>query len=299
MHISVLLNEAIKGLEIAAGDIFVDATLGGGGHSSEVCRIHARSVRIVAIDRDSSAIDRARQKISESECDVVFVNDNFRNLAQILDDLSLPAADKFLFDLGFSSDQIAGSGRGFSFMQDEPLIMTYEVAPGKDALTADQLVNEWSESELEQLLRELGEERYASLISRAIVTARNEHPIRTTKELREIVERAVPLSYLKGRIHPATRTFQAIRIAVNGELTAIAEGLTAAWQRLNPGGRIAVISFHSLEDRMVKQFFKDKVRDGEGVTLAKKPVTASEEELEANPRARSAKLRIIEKSKSN
>jgi 16S rRNA (cytosine1402-N4)-methyltransferase len=297
-HIPVLLNEIIDGLKIAAGEVFVDATLGAGGHTEEVCRLFGRSVRLIAIDRDQHAIDRARERLMQYQSDVVFVNDNFRNLSSILSDLSIPAVDKVLFDLGFSSDQLDSDGgeegRGFSFQKDEPLLMTFETNPDTNSLTAKEIVNEWPEIKLAELFKELGEERFAVRIAGAIASRRKESAIETSGQLAELVKDAVPAGYEKGRIHPATRTFQALRIAVNGELTALQEGLKAAWEKLNPQGRIAVISFHSLEDRIVKQYFRGLLNSG-GEPITKKPIIASADEISANPRARSAKLRIIKK----
>jgi len=302
-HIPVLLNEATEGLEIAAGDVFVDATLGAGGHTEEVCRLFGRSVRLIAVDRDQGAIERSRKRLAQYPCDVVYVNDNFRNFSTILNDLSMPAVDKVLFDLGFSSDQLVPpeeledeEGRGFSFQRDEPLLMTYERDPSASSLTAKEIVNEWPEEKLAELLRELGEEKFANRIAGAIVLRRKERNIETSGDLANVVKQAVPPNYERGRIHPATRTFQALRIAVNGELTALSEALKAAWKRLNPQGRIAVISFNSLEDRIVKRYFKELSTQG-GELIVKKPITASGDEIKANPRARSAKLRIIKKEK--
>lgn len=293
-HVSVLLQEAIAGLDIDSGDIFVDATLGDGGHSARVAEMFGRGVKIVGIDADAEAIKRSRARLAEVECDVTFVEDNFRNLDAILAGLGVHNVDKILFDLGMSSFQIEESGRGFSFRRSEPLIMTF-APPRQSFLTAYELVNFTSKEELRDIIRRYGEERYAGRIAAKIASVRKEERIQKADELAEIIAGAVPASYRHGRIHPATRTFQALRIAVNDELTALSEGIAAGFERLSKQGRMAVISFHSLEDRIVKRFFRGKVAAYEGQLVTKKPIAASEEEMAANPRARSAKLRIIEK----
>lgn len=203
--------------------------------------------------------------------------------------------NKVLFDFGLSSDQLEVSGRGFSFQRDEPLLMTFSVIPKLGQLSALEIINGKSEEELAQIIRDYGEEKFAGRIAKTIVSARGKDIIRTSKELEEIIFRAVPAAYRRGRIHPATRTFQAIRIAVNDELSAIREGLQKAAALLSANGRIAAISFHSLEDRIVKESFRAFAKDKKFKILTKKPLTATEEEMRENPRARSAKLRLIEK----
>lgn len=314
-HISVLLHESIEGLDIHEGDVFVDGTLGDGGHTAEVIKKFggaAPKITVVGIDRDQDAIDRVTKKFTDEgilSSKVFLKLGNFRNVEEILASVGLNTAQRFLFDIGLSSRQIDESGRGFTFQKDEPLLMTFEkadnVTTGETKVsttpTAREVVNEWSEENLYQIIQGFGEEKFAYKIAKGIVAARTLKPIETTGELVEIIKKATPFYYHRGRIHPATRTFQAIRIAVNDELEAIRDALKSAWKLLTPGGRIAVISFHSLEDRIVKQYFNElkETEDENGKPIAKiiskKPIVATEEEIKQNPRSRSAKLRIIEK----
>jgi len=296
IHKSVLLNEAISGLNLKSGDIFFDGTLGGGGHSKKVCEIFGKSVKIIGVDRDSQAVQRAADKFEKLDCDFAFQTASFRNIDKVLDNLNIKAANGILLDLGLSSDQIEESSRGFSFQKDEPLRMTFSAEIGDETVTARTILNEWSEETLADILFGYADERYARRIAKKIVEARRIKPIEKTFELAEIIKTAVPIGYQKGRMHFATKTFQAIRIAVNDEIEALKEGLVKGYERLAAGGRMAIISFHSGEDRIVKNFFKEKKAAEEGLISAKKPITASEEELAENPRARSAKLRIFEKS---
>lgn len=291
MHKSVLLQETIDGLDIKAGDTVVDATLGGGGHAEEILRRFGDEVAVVGIDADSRAIERAEKKIGRRD-NFIAVCENFRNIDSALGSAGVEKADKFLFDLGLSSDQLQESGRGFSFQKDEPLLMTLASNPEKDATTAEQIVNEWSAASLESIIKGYGEERFAKRIAEALVQARKSARIETAAKLAALIESAVPR---RGKIHPATKTFQALRIAVNDEISALEEGLSKSFARLKEGGRIAVISFHSIEDRVVKRFFKEIAKRGEGKIITKKPITPQREEILENPRARSAKLRIIEK----
>ena len=297
IHKSVLLNEAISGLNLKPGDIFFDGTLGGGGHSKKVCELFGKSVKIIGVDRDSQAVRRATDKFKSLECDFSFQTASFRNIDKVLDNLNIKAVNGILLDLGLSSDQIEESSRGFTFQKDEPLRMTFSSESGDGEVTAQTILNEWSEETLADILFGYADERYARRIAKKIVERRQVKPIEKTFELVEIVKSAVPIGYQKGRMHFATKTFQAIRIAVNDEIEALKEGLAKGYERLAAGGRIAVISFHSGEDRIVKNFFKEKKMVGNGFATTKKPITASEEELGRNPRARSAKLRIFEKSK--
>jgi 16S rRNA (cytosine1402-N4)-methyltransferase len=313
-HISVLLNESIDGLAIQPCDIFVDGTLGDAGHTIEVLKRFPGDVTVVGIDKDADSLARVEKKFEEifssaSKKPKVFLQQgNFKNCNSMLSQLGFEKADRFLFDIGMSSRQIDESGRGFSFRRDEPLIMTFENPENEivgdeksksnvssEMVTAKAVVNEWQEDTLVDILAGFGEERFAKRIARGIVEARKVKPIETTTDLVNIILASTPKSYHHGKIHPATRTFQAIRIAVNGELDAITEGLKNAWRVLSPKGRIAVISFHSLEDRIVKQYFNELKKEGVGKVITKKPITASDEEIKANPRSRSAKLRIIEK----
>jgi len=246
---------------------------------------------LIGFDLDHDAIERAESILAESVCKKILVEANFRELGAELGKLGINRIDKALFDLGWSSFQLE-AGRGFSFQKDEPLLMTY--TKDVNGLTADVIVNTWAEGSIADVLYGWGEERYARRIAKAIVERREIKPIKTSRELADIVKGAVPVVYRYGRLHPATKTFQALRIAVNDELGALKQGISAAWDRLNANGRIAVISFHSIEDREVKRLFADLAKHG-GRLVVKKPIVAGKEELIANPRARSAKLRIIEK----
>lgn len=287
IHKTVLLNEAIDGLNLGSGKVAIDATFGGGGHSKRICEKYP-GIKIIAMDQDASAIERGKELMRG--CDVTFLNQNFREIGST-------KADAILFDLGLSSDQLDNSGRGFSFLKNEPLLMTMKENPSPEDTTARDVVNTWEEKNLADIIFGYGEEKLSRKIARAIVEAREIHPIETTFELVAVIEDAVGGAYRRQKIHPATRTFQAVRIAVNDELGALSMGLTRGFEALNVGGRMAVISFHSLEDRAVKKFFKAKVDKGEGVLINKKVITASEQEIKNNSRARSAKLRIIEKIK--
>ena len=301
IHISVLLHEALDGLDLKEGQIFVDATVNSGGHSSVVLEKFGKTIKIVGIDVDAEALMRAKVNLIDPqdgyqhEHDVHLVESNFRNLDTALDSIGVGQVDAFLFDLGVSSNQIDDSGRGFSFKRNEPLLMTLKSKPQGDDTTAYEVVNEWAEDTLADIIFGFGEEKFARRIARGIVEARAKEPIKTSEQLAEIITQSTPLFYRFKKIHPATRTFQAIRIAVNDELTAIKEGLRKAFERLKPGGRMAVISFHSLEDRIVKHYFKDLVDAGTARAVTKKPIAPTEQEQAENPRSRSAKLRIIEK----
>ncbi|MEK7567268.1 MAG: 16S rRNA (cytosine(1402)-N(4))-methyltransferase RsmH [Patescibacteria group bacterium] len=294
-HIPVLLNEAIKILEPERGRAFIDATADGGGHTEEILKRMNANAILVAVDRDESAIERLKNRFF-GDSRLKLVVGNFRNLKSLAKNFS-KVYDGIIFDLGMSSDQLnppaGGSGRGFSFKKDEPLLMTYETKPGPNQLTAASVINSWPEEKLAEILKDYGEERHARRIAKAIVEERRRLKILSTLRLAEIVSRAVPALYRRNKLHPATRTFQALRIAVNDELGTLEEGLDGAWQIIAIGGRIAVISFHSLEDRIVKNFFRDKKSKGEAKILTKKPLRSADEEVKINPRSRSAKLRAI------
>jgi len=289
MHIPVLLKEVLSGLVIKRGEIFLDCTAGSGGHCGAVCRQLGSSVKIIAIDQDEDAISRVKEELFP--CDGIFKVGNFRNLGRILDETGINQPNKILFDLGLSSNQLEESHRGFSFQRNEPLLMTFEKNPLDYRSTAAGIVNGWSQEEITDILQRFGEERWARKIAEAIITERKNKPITTSQQLAELITKIVP----RGKIHPATKTFQALRIAVNDELNTLTEGLRQSFQRLAPNGRLAVISFHSLEDRIVKFFFKDKEKENLGKILTKKPIPPTAEEITKNGRARSAKLRIIEK----
>jgi 16S rRNA (cytosine1402-N4)-methyltransferase len=294
-HESVLLVEAVEGLALEPGDVVVDGTIGGAGHFAALLGELDASGTLIGIDADQDAIARAEAVQKEEEGigapQVRLAHDNFRNLAAILDSFGIDTIDKALFDLGWSSFHLT-SGRGFSFKADEPLLMTYgEPEEGK---TAADLVNSATEEELADIIYQYGEERFARMIARAIVRARKEHSIITTTQLSEVISSGVPAWYQHRRLHPATKTFQALRIAVNDEFGALREGLAAALSRLAPGGRIAVITFHSIEDRIVKTMLREAAYGGKGRLVNRKPIVPTAAEAGRNPRARSAKLRIFE-----
>ncbi|MEX0935181.1 MAG: 16S rRNA (cytosine(1402)-N(4))-methyltransferase RsmH [Candidatus Paceibacterota bacterium] len=291
-HIPVLLDEVLDLLDPQEGEIFVDGTIGNGGHAREIGKKLGASGTIIGLDEDSEALKMAEENLSDLACTTHLIRENARNITQVLDDLEIKYVDGILLDLGIRSEQIDSSGRGFSFKGEEPLLMTFNPHPKEDDLTASTIVNQWDGENIEAVISGYGEERYARRITEAIISTRKESPINTTKDLREIIEEAVPARYRRGRIHPATRTFQALRIAVNDEIEALREVLRGGWGRLGPNGRFAVISFHSLEDRVVKHFFK---RQRDALIHTKKPLQPSEEERAENPRARSAKLRVAER----
>lgn len=294
-HVPVLLHETIELLDIRPGDTVLDCTLGAGGHSSAIANMLGHQGTLIGLDADSEAIARARKKIGTTKCATHFIQENFRNLDCALDRLGIVSADKILFDIGFSSDQLELSGRGFSFQKDEPLLMTLKDNPMDDDLTAEEIVNKWEEKHIADVLYGFGGERFSRKIAHGITEARKQKRITTTSELVAIIEKSVPAAYRRGRIHPATKTFQALRIAVNDELGALSEALEKGTKRLKIEGRIAVISFHSLEDRTVKEFFKKKMAEGVLTILTKKPLVPAREEQRENPRSRSAKLRGAQK----
>ena len=293
-HTPVLLHETIESLSIKPDDTVVDATLGGAGHARYLADKLGEKGTLIGFDVDTHAIARAESALAGVKPKVLLVQANFRHLDQELAKLGVRNITKTLFDLGWSAYQL-DSGRGFSFLREEPLLMTYATEPNSETLTAKRIVNEWKEESIADVLWGWGEERYSRRIARAIIAERQHKPIASSLQLAEIIARAVPLAYRRGRLHPATRTFQALRIAVNDELGALRDGLKAAWEKLSPQGRIAVITFHSIEDRLVKQLFVAWEKTGEGLRVFKKPIAPGKEELTRNPRARSAKLRTIEK----
>ena len=294
-HISVLLNESIQGLALKDGDTVFDGTFGGGGHTRAMLA-GGKDIKIIATDLDTGAISRGQELVNEYNGRLILENDNFGNISKILDSHNLVGVDKILLDLGWSSDQLEYGGRGLSFLKDEPLLMTLKDKTVESDVTADDIVNHWAEDTIADILFGFGDEKHSRRIAKAIIDTRKIKPIKTTSELVEVISKAVPPSYRFGKIHPATRTFQALRIAVNRELEILEEVLEAGWKALNKEGRIAVISFHSLEDRMVKQFFKKLATEEDAEILTKRPITATKEEVSMNPRSRSAKLRIIKKN---
>lgn len=305
-HVSVLLRECIDGLNIKPDGIYLDGTLGLGGHSYEIAS-RLSTGRLICIDRDETAIERAGKRLAPFMDRVSLVHGNFSDAAAIIDSLNIPGVDGMLFDLGVSSPQLDEAQRGFSYMSDAPLDMRMDRSGGA---TAYDVVNGWDENRLNRILWDYGEERYARRISRAILERRTQRPIETTMELVEIIKGAMPAAALREKQHPAKRTFQAIRIAVNDELAAISAMMDSAPDRLNIGGRLCVISFHSLEDRIVKAGIAAREngctcpREAPVCTcgfvktlksLNRKPILPGAEELEANPRSRSAKLRVAER----
>ncbi len=306
-HKPVLLEECLEALAIRPGGTYLDGTLGRAGHSLEILR-RLKGGRLIGIDRDMTAIEAARERLAEYKDHVTLVHGNFCDLGEILSSLHVDKVDGMLFDLGVSSPQLDEAQRGFSYMHDAPLDMRMDTSA---ALDARQVVNTWSGEELRRILYEYGEERYAPQIARAIVRRREERPLETTGELVEVIRSAMPAQALREKQHPAKRSFQAIRIAVNGELDALAPMLRSAAEGLKPGGRLAVITFHSLEDRIVKQTMRELAtgcicppefpvcvcgRKPKLKLVTRKPIVSGAAELEENPRARSAKLRVAERT---
>ncbi len=305
-HVSVLLDECIEALHIDPAGTYLDGTLGGAGHSSVIAS-RLTTGRLIGIDRDPKALAAAAQRLAPYADRVTLVHSNFSRLDEVLEELDIPGVDGILLDLGVSSPQLDEAQRGFSYMADAPLDMRMN---SQDTLTAYEVVNSWPKEELRRILYEYGEERYAPQIAAAIERRRAERPIATTLELVDVIRSAMPPQALREKQHPAKRSFQAIRIAVNDELGAVARVMEAAIPKLNPGGRLAIITFHSLEDRIVKNAMASAAK---GCTcppefpvcicgnkpkvklLSRKPIVSGREELDRNPRARSAKLRVCEK----
>ena len=305
-HISVLLDECIDGLAIKPDGIYVDGTLGGAGHSSQIVK-RLTTGRLIGIDRDPVALKAAGEQLAPYADRVTLVHSNFCEIASVLKDLNIPGVDGILLDLGVSSPQLDDGARGFSYMADAPLDMRMN---NQDSLTAHTVVNTWSYEELKRILYDYGEERYAPKIAAAICSRREQAPIETTLELVDVIRSAMPAVALREKQHPAKRSFQAIRIAVNDELGSVEKVMEDAIPCLNPGGRLAIITFHSLEDRIVKNGMaaaskgctcppsfpvcvcgkKPKVK-----LISRKPIISGQEELDRNPRARRAKLRVCEK----
>ena len=308
-HRPVLLDECIEALNIRPEGVYLDGTLGRAGHSREIARRLHDGGRLICVDRDQAALDAAQERLGEWMDRVTLVHSNFDRVGEILDELGIAGVDGMLFDLGVSSPQLDDGSRGFSYMADAPLDMRMDQSEG---LTAADVVNTWSQEELRRILFQYGEERYAPLIAAAIVRRREERPIATTLELVDIIKGAMPARALKEKQHPAKRSFQAIRIAVNDELACVDRMIQSAVPKLSKGGRLAVITFHSLEDRIVKtglsEFARGCIcppdfpvcvcgRTPDIKLINKKPILPSQQEIEENPRARSAKLRVAEKLK--
>ena len=305
-HVSVLLQECIDGLNIKPDGIYVDGTLGGAGHSSQIAA-RLTTGMLIGIDRDPIALAAAGKRLEPFGDRVKLVHSNFCEIARVLEELNIPGVDGILLDLGVSSPQLDDASRGFSYMADAPLDMRMN---GEDAISAYEVVNTWEQSELKRILYDYGEERYAPQIAAAICRRRAEKPIETTLELVDVIRSAMPSAALREKQHPAKRSFQAIRIAVNDELGAVEQVMRDAIPCLNPGGRLAIITFHSLEDRIVKNGMAEAAK---GCTcppnfpvcvcgkkpkvklISRKPIVSGQKELDENPRARSAKLRVCEK----
>ena len=286
LHIPVLLQESIDGLSIQKGDIVVDGTFGGGGHSSTMLAQYGGDISLVCVDLDEAAQTRFEEIVGERPY-ATFVHANFKDVTKILAKAKTSHVDKVLLDLGTSTFQLLADTRGFSFQSDAPLSMAFSENGSHTGFTAWDIANEWGEASIADIIYAYGEDRASRKIARAIVEAREGGEIKTSSQLASIIQGAFKS---RGRIHPATKTFQSFRIAVNDELQVIKDALNSWWEVLAPRGRIAVITFHSLEDRIVKQWMKTNER-----VITKKPIVPSREELSTNPRSRSAKLRIIEK----
>lgn len=293
-HITVLLHETVDGLTLKSGDTAIDATLGLGGHSEALSRIVGPTGTVLGIDADSEALALAKKRLKDAPARMRYALGNFRDISRHAHDAGITRVNGVVYDLGWNALQLE-AGRGFSFTSADPLVMTYASPPGENAVTAHRIVNTWSESDLTEMLRTLGEERFASRIAKGICEGRALSPITTADELAHVVAESVPVFYRRRKIHPATKTFQAIRMMVNDELSSLSESLQEAFALLAPSGRIAVITFHSLEDALVKRAFKSFAAELGANIITKKPLVPSAEEIAQNPRARSGKLRIVEK----
>ena len=294
-HISVLKNESIDGLAIKKGDIIIDGTLGGGGHTFEMIKRWGNSIKIIGLDLDLDAKVRTEKTIGHTPNDFIFINAGFQDIDKVLKDLSISEVDGILLDLGISSFQLEVAGRGFSFLKDEPLLMTMKKDPTDEDLTAKEIVNTWEEESIADIIYGFGEEKYSRKIAKKIIESRKEKEIETTFDLVKIIGDAVGGHYKGLRIHPATRTFQSLRIATNSELSNLEEVIEKGFNCLKKGGIMSIISFHSLEDRIVKKAFVALKEKEEGKIITKKPIIPNEDEIKLNPRSRSSKLRVIEK----
>lgn len=306
-HVSVLLKETIDGLNINPDGIYVDGTLGGGGHAYEVCKHLSSKGRLIGIDQDSEALEAARERLSEFEDKVTMVRSNYCEIDTILKDLDIDKVDGIVLDLGVSSYQLDNLERGFSYKADAPLDMRMDT---RQMITASDVVNDYSENELYRIIRDYGEDRFAKNIAKHIVMARKKKPLTTTGELSEIVKESIPMKFQAKGGHPAKKTFQAIRIEVNNELKVLKDSIDTMIEHLNPSGRICIITFHSLEDRIVKTKFRENENPcicppdfpvcvcgkvSKGKVITRKPIIPSEEEIVNNKRAKSSKLRIFER----
>jgi len=291
-HIPVLLEEVVDNLSPEVGDLIVDATLGEGGHSREILNRIVPGGHLIAIDKDEAVIERARERLRQFDGKFTCVKGDFRHIGDILKAQGVDEIDGALFDLGMSSFQLDDPERGFSFLQDGPLDMQFGADSG---ISATEIVNKYGQERLADIIKNFGDERHAKLIAKTICSERKKKKISTTKELSYIITRAVGKKYRTQKLHPAARTFQAIRICANDELEAAEEGIVEAVEYLKPGGRVCVISFNSLEDRIVKNLFRERKKEGILKIITKKPLVPSTDEIRSNPRARSAKLRVAER----
>lgn len=306
-HVSVLLDETIAGLNIKPDGIYVDGTLGGGGHAYEVLKRLSPKGRLIGIDQDGEALQAAGERLKEFEDKVTLVRDNYCEIERVLKDLNIEKVDGIVLDIGVSSYQLDNLERGFSYKSDAPLDMRMDT---RQVLTAADVVNTYSENELFKIIKDYGEDKFAKNIAKHIVLARKDKPFETTKELSEVIKRAIPMKVQAKGGHPAKKTFQAIRIEVNRELTVLKESIDKMIEYLNPEGRICIITFHSLEDRIVKMKFRENEnpctcpsdfpvcvcgKKSKGRVITRKPIIPSDEEIEVNKRAKSSKLRIFER----
>ena len=306
-HKSVLLNETIENLNIKPDGIYVDGTLGGGGHSYEIAKRLSQNGRLIGIDQDEDAIRAAGERLAEFKDKVTIVRDNYCNMDKVLKSLGVRGADGILLDIGVSSYQLDEAERGFTYKQDAPLDMRMDK---RQSMTARDIVNEYSEGELYRIIRDYGEDKFAKNIAKHIVEARSVKPVETTFELNEIIKAAIPLKFRATGGHPAKKTFQAIRIELNKELEVLDESIDTITNLLNDEGRLCIITFHSLEDRIVKTRFKNNEnpctcppdfpvcvcgKKSKGIVVTRKPIVPSEEELQENKRAKSSKLRVFER----
>jgi len=281
MHIPVLLKEVLECLNIKPNENYIDCTMNGGGHAREILKRNKPDGKVLGIEIDKEIFDKV-----EKQDRLIAVNDSYANLKKIAEENHFKNVKGILFDIGMSSYHVDEAERGFSFQKDEPLLMNYS-----DGLSAEEILNEWREDEIEKILKEYGEERFARKIAKKIVERRKGEKIKSTLQLVGIIKEATPGWYHHSKIHFATRTFQALRIAVNNELNNFRSALPQALEVLDKGGRLAAISFHSLEDRIIKEFLKEKEKSGELKIITKKPIAPGDEEMKSNPRSRSSKLR--------
>jgi 16S rRNA (cytosine1402-N4)-methyltransferase len=295
MHVPVLLHTVLDNLSLVRGLSIVDCNINRAGHSKYIAQALGDTGTIIGIDLDAVALEEARTALAalSEHPRICLIHDNFRNIDICVKDAGLSSVDRILFDLGLSSQELDISGRGFTFQKNEPLHMTYQSKVDDSILTAKDILNLWDEENLADIIYYYSDERYAKRIAKNIVAARKLKKFETTFDLVDVIRLSVPKAYLSGKTHFATKTFQALRIATNDEIGSLKEALDKSWQLLSSGGRIVAITFHSLEDRVVKEFFREKIKTGEGELPHKKPISPTREEIIQNPRSRSAKVRTI------